>query len=145
MAAPWFARAATGTPVLNLWLRALGASIGRGVWCETYALPEADLVTLGAGAAVNRGCVVQTHLFHDRIMRTGAVVLESGATLGPHSVALPAARLGAGATIGPASLVMRGDHVPPSTRWHGNPITPWIPQNTGRRQPARGQTKSTAA
>lgn len=145
VAAPWFARAATGTPVLNLWLRALGASIGRGVWCETYALPEADLVTLGAGAAVNRGCVVQTHLFHDRIMRTGAVVLESGATLGPHSVALPAARLGAGATIGPASLVMRGDHVPPSTRWHGNPITPWIPQNTGRRQPARGQTKSTAA
>ena len=49
VAAPWFARAATGTPVMNLWLRALGASIGRGVWCETYWLPEADLVTLGRG------------------------------------------------------------------------------------------------
>ncbi|MBF6150482.1 hypothetical protein, partial [Nocardia nova] len=50
VAAPWFARAATGTPVLNLWLRALGARIGRGVWCESYWLPEADLVTLGDGA-----------------------------------------------------------------------------------------------
>lgn len=125
VAAPWFARAATGTPVMNLWLRALGATIGRGVWCETYWLPEADLVTLGPGATVNRGCVVQTHLFHDRIMQLDAVTLEAGATLGPHCVALPAARVGAGTTIGPASLVMRGDEVPPSTRWQGNPIAPW--------------------
>lgn len=125
VAAPWFARAASGTPVMNLWLRALGASIGRGVWCETYWLPEADLVTLGSAATVNRGCVVQTHLFHDRIMRMDTVVLEPGATLGTHCVALPAARIGAGATVGPASLVMRGDEVPPSTRWQGNPIAPW--------------------
>jgi len=125
VAAPWFARAASGTPVMNLWLRALGARIGRGVWCETYWLPEADLVTLGHASTVNRGCVVQTHLFHDRIMRMDTVVLEDGATLGPHCVALPASRIGAGATVGPASLVMRGDEVPPSTRWQGNPIAPW--------------------
>jgi hypothetical protein len=33
--------------------------------------------------------------------------------------------LGAGSTVGPASLVMRGDEVPASTRWQGNPIAPW--------------------
>nr|WP_229684095.1 Pls/PosA family non-ribosomal peptide synthetase [Nocardia camponoti] len=125
VAAPWFARAATGTPVMNLWLRGLGAKIGRGVWCESYWLPEADLVTLGDGATVERGCVVQTHLFHDRIMAMDTVTLGAGATLGPHCVALPAAQIGAGATIGPASLVMRGDVVPPWTRWWGNPIAPW--------------------
>jgi non-ribosomal peptide synthetase-like protein len=125
VAAPWFARAASGTPAMNMWLRALGARIGRGVWCETYWLPEADLVTLGAGTTVSRGCVVQTHLFHDRIMRMDRVVLEPGATLGPHCVALPAARVGSGATVGPASLVVRGDEVPSSTRWQGNPIRPW--------------------
>ncbi|BBX44661.1 non-ribosomal peptide synthetase [Mycobacterium cookii] len=125
VAAPWFARAASGTPALNVWLRALGAKVGRGAWCESYWLPEADLVTLGRGSTVNRGCVVQTHLFHDRIMRMDAVVLESGSTLGPHGVALPSARLGAGVTVGPASLVVRGDEVPQSTRWQGNPIRPW--------------------
>jgi hypothetical protein len=40
-------------------------------------------------------------------------------------VALPSARLGAGVTVGPASLVVRGDEVPKSTRWQGNPIRPW--------------------
>ncbi|MCV7208445.1 amino acid adenylation domain-containing protein [Mycolicibacterium canariasense] len=127
VAAPWFARAATGTPVMNIWLRGLGAKIGRGVWCETYWLPEADLVRLDTASTVNRGCVVQTHLFHDRIMRMDTVILDAGATLGPHCVALPASRIGAGATVGPASLVMRGDEVPASTRWQGNPIAVWDP------------------
>ncbi|AXN47211.1 Plipastatin synthase subunit B [Mycobacterium marinum] len=147
VAAPWFARAAGGTPVLNMWLRGLGAHIGRGVWCESYWLPEADLVTLGAGSTVNRGCVVQTHLFHDRIMRMDSVVLEPGATLGPHCVALPAARLGSGATVGPASLVVRGDEVPGSTRWQGNPIRPWQTRrkkSSGTKQ-SEGGAKDTAA
>jgi non-ribosomal peptide synthetase-like protein len=146
VAAPWFARAATGTPVMNLWLRGLGAKIGRGVWCETYWLPEADLVTLQRGSTVNRGCVVQTHLFHDRIMRMDTVVLEDGATLGPHCVALPAAKIGAGATVGPASLVMRGDEVPPSTRWQGNPIAPWlVSRKKSRDEDRAGRPEGAAA
>ncbi|WP_082967054.1 Pls/PosA family non-ribosomal peptide synthetase [Mycobacterium sp. 852002-51163_SCH5372311] len=146
VAAPWFARAASGTPLLNLWLRALGARVGRGTWCESYWLPEADLVTLGEGCTVNRGCVVQTHLFHDRIMRMDSVVLEPGATLGPHCVALPAARVGSGATVGPASLVVRGDEVPPSTRWQGNPIRPWtLPRKKAAGRPQRQGVRDTAA
>jgi len=125
VAAPWFAQAAAGTPALNLWLRSLGAHIGRGVWCDTYWLPEADLAWLGDGSTVNRGCVVQTHLFHDRIMSMDTVTLDAGATLGPHSVILPAARIGEHGTVGPASLVMRGELVPVGSRWSGNPIGPW--------------------
>jgi non-ribosomal peptide synthetase-like protein len=103
----------------------MGARIGRGVWCETYWLPEADLVDLRDGATVNHGCVVQTHLFHDRRLQLGTVVLGAGSTLGPNSVILPAASLGRHATVGPVSLVMRGESVPDRTRWIGNPIGPW--------------------
>jgi non-ribosomal peptide synthetase-like protein len=124
-AAPWFAHAAAGTPALVWWLRSLGASIGRGVWTDSYWLPEADLVRLDDASTVNRGCVVQTHLFHDRIMSMDTVTLAAGSTLGPHSVVLPAARLGEHATVGPASLVMRGEVVPVGSRWSGNPIGPW--------------------
>jgi len=130
LGAPWVARSTSGTPVLTAWLRTLGATIGRGVWCETYWLPEADLIDLGAGSTVNRGCVVQTHLFHDRILSMDTVTLEPGATLGPHSVILPAATLGSHATIGPVSLVMRGESVPRKTRWIGNPIGPWVEGDT---------------
>ncbi len=130
VAAPWFARPATGTPALNVWLRSLGATIGAGVWCETYWLPEPDLVELRDGATVNAGCVVQTHLFHDRVMSMDKVVLRRGATLGPNSVILPAAVIGRDATVGPVSLVMRGESVPDKTRWTGNPIGPWVDDHT---------------
>jgi non-ribosomal peptide synthetase-like protein len=106
-------------------LRSLGARIGHGVWCETYWLPEADLVRLGDGVTVNRGCVLQTHLFHDRIMSMDTVTLDDGATLGPNGVILPAASIGANATVGPGSLVLRGESVPRGSRWTGNPIAPW--------------------
>ncbi|MFE7776733.1 Pls/PosA family non-ribosomal peptide synthetase [Streptomyces sp. NPDC057445] len=125
LAVPWLVGASAGTPLMNLWLRGLGARIGGGAWCETYWLPESDLVTVGSGASVNRGCVLQTHLFHDRIMRMDNVVLGAGATLGPHGIALPGAVIGDRAAVGPASLVMRGESVPAGTRWLGNPIDAW--------------------
>lgn len=135
LAVPWLVGPSSGTPVLTGWLRTMGASIGRGVWLESYWLPESDLVHLGDGASVNRGCVVQTHLFHDRIMSMDSVRLAEGATLGPNGIVLPGAGIGARTTVGPGSLVTRGDTVPADTRWLGNPITSWNPpsQIRGRR------------
>ncbi|MFD0867179.1 Pls/PosA family non-ribosomal peptide synthetase, partial [Tessaracoccus lubricantis] len=126
VAAPWFARVVMGTPLLGAWFRAMGARVGSGVWCETYWLPEPDLVDLRDGVSVNRGCVVQTHLFHDRVLSLDLVTMKAGATLGPNGVILPAAVIGRSATTGPGSLVMRGESVPDGTRWMGNPIAPWL-------------------
>ncbi|KDN24146.1 Pls/PosA family non-ribosomal peptide synthetase [Amycolatopsis rifamycinica] len=125
LAVPWLIGSVGGTPLLSAWLRTMGVKIGRGVWLETYWLPEADLVELGDGATINRGCVVQTHLFHDRIMSMSRVTLGEGATLGPHGIVLPGAGIGARTTVGPGSLVTRGDEVPADTRWLGNPISAW--------------------
>ncbi|WTP56419.1 non-ribosomal peptide synthetase [Streptomyces phaeochromogenes] len=127
VAVPWLAGSVPGTPVMNLWLRGLGAHIGKGVWVESYWLPETDLVTLQDAATVNRGCVLQTHLFHDRILRTDTVVLREGATLGPGGIVLPGSTVGARSTLGPASLVMAAESVPDDTRWLGNPIEAWRP------------------
>ncbi|WP_396287806.1 Pls/PosA family non-ribosomal peptide synthetase [Amycolatopsis sp. PS_44_ISF1] len=125
LAVPWLIGSVGGTPLLPAWLRTMGVKIGRGVWLETYWLPESDLVRLGDGATINRGCVVQTHLFHDRIMSMSPVTLDEGATLGPHGIVLPGASIGARTTVGPGSLVTRGDAVPADGRWLGNPISAW--------------------
>ena len=89
VAAPWFARPAMGTPALNIWLRTLGTTVGRGVWCETYWLPEPDLVELRDGATVNAGCVVQTHLFHDRVMSMDRWSCDGARRSGPTASSCP--------------------------------------------------------
>jgi len=128
LAMPWLGDSLIGTPFLNIWFRSLGARIGRGVWCESHWLPETDLVCIGDGATVNRGVVLQTHLFHDRLMRMDTVRLGRGATLGPHSIVLLGANLGDAAVTGPSSLVMRGESLPPDSRWLGNPVARWDPE-----------------
>jgi non-ribosomal peptide synthetase-like protein len=133
LAVPWLVGSLGGTPLLSAWLRTMGAKIGRGVWLETYWLPESDLVRLDDGATINKGCVVQTHLFHDRIMSMDSVVLDEGATLGPHGIVLPGASIGARTTVGPGSLVTRGDAVPADSRWLGNPISAWNKDSGVRR------------
>ncbi len=113
VAAPWFANARrryAGARALAAHASARRSARASGA--RRYWLPEADLVTLGDGVTVNRGCVLQTHLFHDRVMSMSTVTFGPGATLGPHGVILPAASIGAGATVGPVSLVMRGETVP---------------------------------
>ncbi|MEV7890273.1 Pls/PosA family non-ribosomal peptide synthetase [Streptomyces sp. NPDC002817] len=127
VAVPWLAGSVPGTPLMTAWLRGLGAHVGKGVWVESYWLPETDLVTLEDAVTVNRGCVLQTHLFHDRILRTDTVVLREGATLGPGGIVLPGSTIGARTTLGPASLVMAAESVPDDTRWLGNPIEAWRP------------------
>ncbi|MEC3980958.1 Pls/PosA family non-ribosomal peptide synthetase [Amycolatopsis sp. H20-H5] len=123
VAVPWLVTLVIGTPVLNWWLRTLGARVGREVWCETHWLPEPDLVEIGKGATVNRGCVLQTHLFHDRVMRLDTVRVEPHATLGPRSILLPGSRVGDTTTVGGGSLVMAEESVPAHGQWQGTPIS----------------------
>jgi non-ribosomal peptide synthetase-like protein len=122
LAGEWLLSHALGTPLMPLYLRAMGARVGRGVWFDTMAVTEYDVVSLGDGAAINRGACVMTHLFHDRLLRIGPTNVGTGATLGPSAAILPDTKIGASACIGPHSVVLRGEELPPATRWHGAPV-----------------------
>jgi acetyltransferase-like isoleucine patch superfamily enzyme len=80
------------------------------------------MVELGDGCVVNRHAIVQTHLYHDRLLRIGPATLGPGSTLGPSSAVLPDTEIGAGCSVGGRSVVMRGEQLPAGTRWHGAPV-----------------------
>ncbi len=138
VAGVWFLGIASATPLISLYLRAMGARIGRRAWIETTAITEFDLVELGDGSAVNRHAVIETHLFHDRLMRIGPAASGAGSTIGPSSAVLPDAKLGAHTCVGARSVVMRGEELPAGTRWHGAPVVAMssaAPASEPREQP----------
>ena len=122
LAGSWLLNVSLGTPVMPVYLRTMGARVGRDVWCETLTITEFELAELGDGSVVNRGSVVETHLFHDRVMQIGPARLGAGATLGPSAAMLPDTELGDGCSVGGRSIVMRGERLPARTRWHGAPV-----------------------
>jgi non-ribosomal peptide synthetase-like protein len=122
LAGTWLLDGALGTALMPVYLRLMGAKVGRGVWVESLTITEFDLARLDDGAVVNRHAVVETHLFHDRVMSTGPAHLGRGATLGPGTAMLPDTTVGDGCVVGGRSIVMRGESLPPGTRWHGAPV-----------------------
>ena len=85
-----------------------GASGARPTGC-----PRPTWSRSATAPTVNRGCVLQTHLFHDRIMRHGhGRAADRAPRSGRTASSCPPRRSAPGATVGPASLVMRGEAVP---------------------------------
>jgi non-ribosomal peptide synthetase-like protein len=126
LAGTWLLGLAQGTPLMSVYLRAMGTKVGRDVWCDTLTITEFDMVELADGCVINRFACVETHLFHDRLMRIGPTRLGAGSTLGPSSALLPDTVLGDGAVVGGRAVVMRGEELPAGTRWHGAPMVAWV-------------------
>ncbi|MEW2160935.1 Pls/PosA family non-ribosomal peptide synthetase [Streptomyces sp. NPDC007189] len=128
--------ALVGTPFLPPVLRLFGARIGRRTWIGTTYLTEFDLVEVGDDAAIGMHVSLQTHLFEDRVMKMSTVTVGPGASVGPRTVVLYDAVVGAGTRLGALSLVMKGEHLPAGTDWQGLPAegcTGPTAERTGRR------------
>ncbi len=123
-AVPVLLQTLTGTPMLAPMLRLFGVTVGRRVLLDTTYLTEFDLVHLGDDVAVGAHVSLQTHLFEDRVMKMGRVRLEEGSSMGVRGIVLYGATLGSHAELAPLSLVMKGEYIPPGTRWIGIPARP---------------------
>ena len=77
-----------GTPFLPWYLRLLGARIGRRTYLHTTGFLEWDLVEIGDEAMVNEDCVLQTHLFEDRVLKAARLRIGRGCEVGALSVVL---------------------------------------------------------
>ncbi|MGK4578794.1 Pls/PosA family non-ribosomal peptide synthetase [Kitasatospora sp. HPMI-4] len=114
----------TGTPLMAWVMRLFGARIGRRVWLNTTFLTEFDLVEVGDDAAVGELTSLQTHLFEDRVMKMSTVKVGEASSIGLRCAVLYDAEVGAGTSLDGLSLVMKGEHLPPHTRWRGIPARP---------------------
>jgi non-ribosomal peptide synthetase-like protein len=110
-----------GTPFAALLLRLIGCRIGRCSYIATSLFSEFDLVEIGDHVALNSGAVIQNHLFEDRIMKSSYLRIGDRCSVGNMAVVLYDGQMHSGAVLGPLSLLMKGEIVPPDTRWHGIP------------------------
>jgi non-ribosomal peptide synthetase-like protein len=124
LAVPYFLEFLRGTPWLPVLLRLLGTSIGKRVYLDTTDITEPDLVSIGDDAMLNADCGPQTHLFEDRVMKTGAVRIGARASIGTRSIVLYQSEIGDDTTVDPLSLVMKGEVLAPGTQWVGSPVRP---------------------
>lgn len=122
LAVPYLLEFLRGTPWLPVLLRVLGTKIGRRVYLNTTDITEHDLVSIGDEAMLNEDCGPQTHLFEDRVMKTGTVTIGARTSIGARSIVLYDSEIGHDTTLDPLSLVMKGEVLASDTQWAGSPV-----------------------
>src|SRR5262249_18411376 len=98
------------------------ARIGRQVYSHTTGLLEWDLVEVGDRAALNDDCVLQTHLFEDRVLKASRLRIAADSAVGAVSVVLYDSTIEKGARLDALSLLMKGESLPAHTAWAGIPV-----------------------
>jgi non-ribosomal peptide synthetase-like protein len=110
-----------GTLLLSWYLRAMGMKLGKRVVLGPgfSQVVDPDMLIVEDGATVN--AQFQAHTFEDRVLKMDCVHVRKRATLGPASVPLYGAEIGAGAYVAPHSVVMKDEHLLAGVRYAGAP------------------------
>jgi non-ribosomal peptide synthetase-like protein len=112
-----------GTPFYSVFLRLMGCKVGKYAFIETSRFSEFDLVEIGDYVALNRDVIIQNHLFEDRIMKSSHLKIGDECSIGNMSVVLYDTEMKQGSCIAPLSLLMKGEILPPFSRWVGIPTS----------------------
>ncbi|WP_317441993.1 Pls/PosA family non-ribosomal peptide synthetase [Streptomyces collinus] len=114
-----------GNPLYVLYLRALGARIGKGVTILSHSVPVCtDLLTIGAGTVIRKDSFFLGYRAHAGRIQTGRVTFGRDAFVGEKTVVDIDASIGDGAQLGHSSALYRGQAIPDGARWHGSPAQP---------------------
>ena len=114
-----------GSPLYALYLRALGAKVGRGVVIFSRNVPVCtDLLTIGDGTVIRKDSFFFGYRAQAGLIQTGAVTLGKNVLVGEVTVLDIGTSMGDGAQLGHSSSLHAGQAVPDGQRWHGSPAEP---------------------
>ncbi len=111
-----------GSPLYVLYLRALGARVGKRVTILTRAIPVCtDLLTIGDGTVIRKSAFLSCYRAHAGRIEIGPVTLGRDVVISESTVLDIETSMGDGAQLGHASSLHSGQAVPAGERWHGSP------------------------
>jgi non-ribosomal peptide synthetase-like protein len=114
-----------GNPLYVMYLRALGARIGRDVTILSRSVPVCtDLLTIGSGTVIRKDSLFLCYRAHAGRIQTGRVTLGRDVFVGERTVLDIDTALGDGAQLGHSSALYRGQEIPAGERRHGSPAQP---------------------
>jgi non-ribosomal peptide synthetase-like protein len=111
-----------GSPLYNIYLRLLGAKIGRNSVISSRVVPVAtDLFCVGDNTILRKDSVLPGYRAQSNFIHIGSVRIGSNAFVGEASVLDIDTEMDDGTQLGHASSLQSGQRVPAGSRYHGSP------------------------
>jgi len=111
-----------GSPVYPLYLRALGARIGRRVVILSRSVPACtDMLAIGDDTVIMRESSFTGYRAVSGVIQTGPVSIGKDVLIGEHTLLDIGTSLGDGCQLGHTSSLYESQAVPDGEHWHGSP------------------------
>ena len=114
--------ALAGTPIYNLYLRLLGAKIGRDTVIHARIIPVCtDLLSIGDNTIIRKDSILLGYKAQSNYIHTGPIAIGDNAFVGEASVLDIDTAMGDDTQLGHTSSLQSGQRVPDGKRYHGSP------------------------
>ncbi|KAJ4724177.1 AMP-dependent synthetase/ligase [Melia azedarach] len=127
-----------GTIFLNFWFEMLGAKIGASVLLDTVDITDPSLVSIGDGAVIAEGALLQSHEVKNGILSFSQIRISRKASVGPYAVIQKGSLIGEAAEVAPLQKTEASKPILKSTKANNVqkgavvlPNTTHITQNEG--------------
>lgn len=110
------------TPLWTFYLRLNGARLGRGVYVNSLAVNDHNLLDFGNRVVIGDGVHLSGHTVEQGVVRTAAIRLGDDVTIGLGSIVGIGVEAGAGCQVGALSLVPKFSRLKSDTTYVGAPV-----------------------
>jgi len=111
----------TGTPLMNIFLRALGAKIGKNVYINTSAISIFDLLKMGDNVSICTDTHMRGYHIADGYLHIGNIELEDDTFVGTRCCLSHNTKMGKNSSVEDLTLIPEGFSIPANENWGGSP------------------------
>jgi non-ribosomal peptide synthetase-like protein len=121
-----------GTPLLNIYLRLMGARIGKNVHLDSDGFAIYDLVSIGDGSSVNVDSTLLGYTVEDGQLRIGRITIGKRCFVGARAAVREDSVIDDDGALEDLSLLPRGGRISQGETWRGSPATKCEAAGQGR-------------
>jgi non-ribosomal peptide synthetase-like protein len=114
----------SGTPLLPIYFRLLGAKIGKNVYLGTPHCYGADLLTIGDHSSIDKEAQLSSYTLENGMLTIGPITIGKQCYVGTRSVLKSCTTMQDDTQLDELSLLPEGSTIPSGQRWAGSPARP---------------------
>jgi non-ribosomal peptide synthetase-like protein len=114
----------SGTPLLNIYYRLMGAKIGSNVHLGTHNSAMFDLLSIGSDSSIGTDASLLGYTVENGLLRIGPIRIGERCFVGTRAVVREHAVLESDSALEDLSMLPRGARIPHGERWLGSPARP---------------------
>ncbi len=114
-------RLISGTPMMPIYFKLMGAKIGQNCEIQNTDIFNADLLEIGENTCIGVGTQIYCYKIQDKTLKLDRVKIGSRCYVGTNSVILPGGIMGDNSRLGDQSLLCTEEKIPEGESWSGSP------------------------